>query len=293
MKWDDLVTSISDDLISRNLKSSQRLNELSKLDSMMRKYFPNIVATPSILLDRDINEFKKKVARVLNKKLNDAESSIINNFYQFLRVVDTGEMITKSPKPSTAKGEKRNWTPKKINLAKLKKQISITRNNYKPEKVNCIFVAEAPPDSVERFFYYEDVKEKDYLFLGIMEVLYPKLKENYITQQRPTELKRSILQKFKNDGFYLMDLLDVPKGYFVGDWNAAVNSCVTRVEKEFGKNIPVILIKANVYDLLYSKLIGKDFTNISKEKLPFPSTGWQVEFRKLFKRALNKLQIKY
>lgn len=175
----------------------------------------------------------------------------------------------------------------------LKEKIAEARNKYKPENAKCLFIAEAPPDSVERFFYYEDVKEKDYLFLGIMEVLYPKLKENYITQQRSTELKRSIIQKFKNDGYYLMDLLDVPKGYFVADWGTAVNSLVTRVEQEFGKNIPIILIKANVYELLYSKLIGKDFTNISKEKLPFPSTGWQVEFRKLFKRALNEIQIKY
>lgn len=290
MEWDDLVTSISDDLISRNLKSSQRLNELSKLDSMMRKYFPNIVANPSILLDRDINEFKKKVARVLNKKLNDAESSIINNFYQFLRVVDTGEMITKSPKPSTAKAENKKKTLKKIDLKELKKKISEARNKYKPEKVNCIFFAEAPPDSVEIFFYYEDVRKADYLFLGIMEVLYPNLKSTYINKKRPIELKSKILDKFKNDGYYLLDLLDVPKGYFNGDWGDAANSTATKLESEFDKRIPIIITKANVYDLLYTKLIGKGFSNVSSEKLPFPSTGGQKKFREGFKRSLNELE---
>jgi len=190
------------------------------------------------------------------------------------------------------KAEKKRKTLKKIDLEELKKQISGARNKYKPEKVKCIFIAEAPPDSVERFFYYEDVKKADYLFLGIMEVLYPGLKETYINQKRPIELKSKILDKFKNDGYYLLDLLNVPKGYFYGDWDDAANSLVNKIETEFEKHIPIILIKVNVYDLLYSKFIEKAFTNVSKERLPFPSTGGQTEFREGFKRALNELDLK-
>ena len=85
MNWDEIVNSIRAELKSRNLKSVQRFNELDELDSLMRRYFPNIVANPTSLLERDKDEFKKKIARVMNKKLNDAESSIINNFYQVIK----------------------------------------------------------------------------------------------------------------------------------------------------------------------------------------------------------------
>ena len=49
---------------------------------------------------------------------------------------------------------------------KILKQLETARNKYKPEKIKTLVVGEAPPDSIDRFFYYEDVKKADYLFLG-------------------------------------------------------------------------------------------------------------------------------
>ena len=50
-------------------------------------------------------------------------------------------------------------------------RINEARQKYKPEHVNLLFIAEAPPSSLDRFFYYEDVKEKDFLFVELSKVL--------------------------------------------------------------------------------------------------------------------------
>ena len=59
-------------------------------------------------------------------------------------------------------------------------QLEDSRKKYKPEVIKTVIIAEAPPDSIERFFYYEDVKTADFLFLGIVEVLYPEAKKKYL-----------------------------------------------------------------------------------------------------------------
>jgi len=86
MTWDDLIDSVRNTLALRDLKDpSIRGRALSNLDSIMRRYFPNIITSPELLLEKDKNEFKKKLARVMSKdELNGAESSIVNNFYQIL-----------------------------------------------------------------------------------------------------------------------------------------------------------------------------------------------------------------
>jgi hypothetical protein len=35
---------------------------------------------------------------------------------------------------------------------------------YRPEKVDLLLVAEAPPSALDRYFYFEDVSEQDSLF---------------------------------------------------------------------------------------------------------------------------------
>lgn len=45
-------------------------------------------------------------------------------------------------------------------------QINNAREKYKPTNIKLLFIAEAPPEQTERFFYYEKVKDNDWLFLG-------------------------------------------------------------------------------------------------------------------------------
>ena len=84
MKWYEIIKSIEKLLRERKLESYQRFTELRELDVLMRKYFPNIVDDPKLLLQRDKKEFKAKLERMMHKKLNGAEDSIVNNFYQII-----------------------------------------------------------------------------------------------------------------------------------------------------------------------------------------------------------------
>ena len=76
----------------------------------------------------------------------------------------------------------KNIALKKIFLLKNHKKnrnmpISIekARLKYKPKKIKYLLIAETPPKSnSNRYFYYENVKEKDSLFLETMIVLYPE-----------------------------------------------------------------------------------------------------------------------
>jgi hypothetical protein len=63
-------------------------------------------------------------------------------------------------------------------------KIENARLKYKPDLITILLIAEAPPDSLDRFFYYKNVRKGDYLFLGITEAIYPDL--NFLsTTTRP------------------------------------------------------------------------------------------------------------
>src|SRR5690606_4500931 len=139
-------------------------------------------------------------------------------------------------------------------ISQLKKQLEEARQKYKPETVKYLLVAEAPPDSLERFFYYDNVREHDYLFLGIAEALYPKLKEQYLLNRRNNEIKNSILQKFQQEGFYLLDLSELPLSLINTNLRSQLPNLIERIKSVANDNTQIILIKANVYDIAFQPL---------------------------------------
>ncbi|OGU41365.1 MAG: hypothetical protein A3K31_08560 [Ignavibacteria bacterium RIFOXYA12_FULL_35_25] len=83
MKWIELKSKVHQLLLSRNLSNPNiRLNALNNLEELFRKHFPDVISDPNVLLRYDKTNFKELVAK--HKKLNSAESSVINNLYQFL-----------------------------------------------------------------------------------------------------------------------------------------------------------------------------------------------------------------
>lgn len=76
-----------------------------------------------------------------------------------------------------------------IDTSILKKQLEAARLKYEPLIVKFLLIAEAPPDSIDRFFYYENVHQHDYLFLGIAQSLYPEIKEKFLATGRDQALK--------------------------------------------------------------------------------------------------------
>jgi len=176
-----------------------------------------------------------------------------------------------------------------IDIESVKSRIEQARSKYKPAKVRCILIAEAPPDNVERFFYYESVQKADYLFLGVMKVLYPALANEFMNGEprRDPKRKEEMLRKFQADGFYLFDLSGVPIGYSKGSLLHELPGLVKRVRKVADHRIHIVLIKVNVYDVAYEPLVQSGFANVVDARIPFPSTSWQQLFHEAFKNAIE------
>lgn len=159
---------------------------------------------------------------------------------------------------------------------------------YKPETVKYLLIAEAPPDSVERFFYYHNVHQHDHLFLGVAEALYPKLKEQFLLSGRSSEIKKIILQTLQQDGFYLLDLSELPLSLLNAGLQSQLPSLVDKIDSVADGNTRIILIKANVYDTAFYYLKQK-FENVIDQRITFPGQGGQRKFQDQFKQALKKV----
>jgi hypothetical protein len=166
----------------------------------------------------------------------------------------------------------------KLNKARLK---------YKPTKIKYLLIAEAPPDSVERFFYYDNVHQHDYLFLGMAQALYPDLKDIFLASGRNSAIKNSILLKMKADGFYLLDLSDLPLSLMTGDLSSQLPKLIVKINKVADEHTKIILIKATVFDTAYEYLIQRGFRNVVNVRIPFPGQGGQKNFQIKFKEALK------
>lgn len=141
-----------------------------------------------------------------------------------------------------------------IDILYLKDIYSQARDRYKPKDIKILIIVEAPPCALDRFFYFEDVKTQDSLFLEIMGILYPRDKELYLKSKRDTNLKEQLLERFRMDGFWLLDLYELPTDYIHIKDADPVPDLVRRINKTVTTDPDMVLIKANVYDMCYSKL---------------------------------------
>jgi hypothetical protein len=164
------------------------------------------------------------------------------------------------------------------------------REKYKPDSVRCLLIAEAPP-SEDRYFYFEDVPEKDYLFLGVMEVLFPDRFRGYSRDRSPA-WKSELLRSFQAKGFWLLDSIDQPLDAKASVRYLQENSdLLDRLDElsdkgNIGQHTPMILVKANVYDAFFNVLVSHGYCVID-ERIYFPSTGRQPEFKSGFSKAIG------
>ena len=78
---------------------------------------------------------------------------------------------------------------------------------YAPSKTLVLFVAESPPASIDRYFYYPDVEQQDSLWVELMKALYgDEFRET--RDERPR--KRYWLARFQADGYRLIDAVKEP-----------------------------------------------------------------------------------
>ncbi len=172
----------------------------------------------------------------------------------------------------------------------VKVDFEFARQKYKPDRIKFLLIAEAPPkvESV-RFFYFKDVHDADNLFLETMKVLYPA---DYSNTKSIRQRKGEFLERFKNDGFYLIDASDKP----MKDTRPATKkkqiemslpSLIEKVRSLVSEDTKIVLISSTVYKFCRNKLKAEGFNVINECAIPFP-IGWQKKFREKLGTLLSK-----
>lgn len=166
------------------------------------------------------------------------------------------------------------------------------RRKYRPDLVRVALVAESPPqEGTGRFFYFEDVDVGDSLFLEVMKALYKDARGNTKTVRRR---KRDYLERFRDDGFYLLDASQEP---IAGERRAVkarfISAGLAQLQRDLAEiqngGLKVVLISSLVYEICCDPLRQAGFDVVNTEKIHFPGFRWQSEFQVEFGRIVDRL----
>lgn len=151
---------------------------------------------------------------------------------------------------------------------------------YRPSEVRLLLVAEAPPCSLDRYFYFETVREHDWLFRYVWEGL---------TGQKPDRAdKPRQLGALRDAGVYLIDLHEENVSQ---PTPAQLALCVPGLVSRCRAMRPqrIVLIKASVYDAAFEALQASGLP-VADERVPFPASGQQRRFLDSFRRATEEIR---
>lgn len=165
------------------------------------------------------------------------------------------------------------------------------RDQYRPNKVKLLWIAESPPTSGS-YFYFQKTTGKDHLFRETMTAvgLWPA-KE---TMKKGVD-KQSMLESFQLRGFFLIDTCAVPVDKLKDrERKRAIlegTSGVVELVSELNPN-GIIIVKSNIYDPVKRALESIGFAGkiLNRKPLPFPSHGRQQSYRKRISDILRKLR---
>jgi hypothetical protein len=147
-------------------------------------------------------------------------------------------------------------------------------NRYKPEPVDLLIVAEAPPSALDRYFYFEDVKDRDSLFRYIAR--------GALGAEPTRGNKVELLSRLKERGVFLIDLSPDPV-----DGTPLAEGVRELIERcRVLAPGAIILVKATVYDAAYWPMKRAGLPVVD-ERIPFPGSGHQKRFEAAFSRALR------
>jgi hypothetical protein len=147
---------------------------------------------------------------------------------------------------------------------------------YRPQHVRLLLVAHAPPNSPDRYFYYEDVREKDDLFRYVIAGLFG-------AKPGRTD-KRMWLGRLSESGVFLIDLIEHP--YDGSELIDYVPGLIERAKALRPEH--VVLIKTDVFDTAFSALVEAGLP-VAQARLPFPTSGRQRQFQEGFATALARI----
>lgn len=146
---------------------------------------------------------------------------------------------------------------------------------YKPKEINLLLVAEAPPCTPGRYFYFEHVDRHDWLFRYVWEGL--------MGDKPDRTRKAKHLAALRDAGVYMIDLheeaISQPS---LADLRPRVPGLVDRSRALKPRHIA--LIKSSVYDAAFEPLRAAGLPVIDG-RIPFPASGQQKKFLDSFRRT--------
>jgi hypothetical protein len=160
-----------------------------------------------------------------------------------------------------------------------------------PRSCRLLFIGEAPPPEA-RYFYYAESNAHDYLFLELLQVLYPELKTSGVAHMRAN--KSALLRRFADDGYLLVDAVEgrIPLS---GSLNriraisASQEGLLERLSVIGHNDFVAIPLKATVHDGLSARTKSRIGQRFFSDRIPFPSNGQQANFRRRLSSALISL----
>lgn len=102
--------------------------------------------------------------------------------------------------------------------------------------------------------------------------------------------KKPYLKKFQQNGHFLIDLSPTPVNniHTRSKRNDVLRGNVGHILQEIEELGPkkILIVKKNVFEILYPAIRASRFDRalLNRESIPFPSNGWQAEYRRRIRR---------
>lgn len=161
------------------------------------------------------------------------------------------------------------------------------REEWKPERVKLLMVAESAPDDhgdpTRRRCFYSARIGADNLFRSVVEAMYEVTAADLAARG-----KRPWLERLRDDGFFLIDLAAEPVNAMGSTarrqvLRAAVPGCVERAVALDPES--AIIVKADVYGMLAEPMRAAGIRVPQEGPIPFPLGNWREQFVESFNRA--------
>jgi len=171
------------------------------------------------------------------------------------------------------------------------------RHKYKPDHIKILLIAESPPpapgvQSSRQFYYADRIRKDDRLFTNTMRALYPEAVE--ATEEDLETYKEGWLNRFKNDGWYMIEALEKSQPHEVTKQQRqerireALPRLIERVRALAEPETKIILIKSNVFDVAAAPLRDAGFTVLNHELVDYPGRFKQKDYREKLAHLAKK-----
>jgi hypothetical protein len=163
-----------------------------------------------------------------------------------------------------------------------------TRQKYRPEHIKMLLIAESPPpkpqiQSSRQFYYTDRIRKDDRLFTNTIRALYSEAAD--LTEPELEAKKEDWLDRFKNDGWYMIEALEESQVHEVTKVQRqerireSLPRLIERVRELASSDTKIILIKSNVYEAAAEPLKQAGFNVINRGLVDYPGHFNQRAYR--------------